>query len=317
LTRFWTGTFQIHFNNSYITGIGRSAARNVTFPDCNGERRSARAPIRQPHLPGAPPEAAQAQTVRPDNLLARTQIRLMLHCSTKGTLLAPDDPDAGRNLTVRILLADDNAARAGALTKVLAADPSLTVLRPSPGQLLSDAVTALAPDVVLVDMARPDRDALEGIRVVSSNAPRPIVLFVDQDDPAFMEEAISAGVSSYNVLGVPPPDVKPILRAAAAMFRHHQSARSDLKRAESRLRERETVDLAKAILIKDRRMAEPDAYRWLRNRAMASGRRIRDIAQEIVAAKGGEPGGGDSRGEENEGIAARGSASPAKEEEAR
>jgi len=187
---------------------------------------------------------------------------------------------------VRVLLADDNAARAGALIKVLAADPGLTILRPKPGELLADAVAAQAPDVVLVDMARPDRDALDGIRVVASSAPRPIVLFVDQDDPAFMEEAISAGVSSYNVLGVPPPDVKPILRAAAAMFRHHQTARSDLRQAEGRLREREIVDRAKAILIKERRMAEPDAYRWLRKRAMATSRRILDVARDVVAGRG-------------------------------
>jgi response regulator NasT len=183
---------------------------------------------------------------------------------------------------VKILLADDDAARAGALTKVLSADPSLTIVRPKQGELLADAVAALAPDVVLVDMARPDRDALEGIRVVASNQPRPIVLFVDQDDAVFMEEAIRAGVSSYNVLGVPPPDVKPILRVAAAMFRHHQTARARLRDAEKRLHEREIVDRAKAVLIKERRMGEPDAYRWLRTRAMSSGRRIVDIAQEVV-----------------------------------
>jgi len=211
----------------------------------------------------------------------------MLHRSRRGALLAPDDPIIKPILVVRILLADDDAARAGALTKVLSEDPSLTILRPRPGELLADAVAALSPDVVLVDMERPDRDALDGIRVVASNAPGPIVLFVDRDDPAFMEEAISAGVSSYNVLGVPPPDVKPILRAAAAMFRHHQIARSELRQAEGRLREREVVDRAKAILIKLRRMAEPDAYRWLRTKAMATGRRIPDVAQEIVTAEGG------------------------------
>ncbi len=185
---------------------------------------------------------------------------------------------------MRILLADDDTARAGALIKVLSADASLTILRPAPGELLADAVVTLAPDVVLVDMARPDRDALEGIRVVTSNTP--IVLFVDHDDAAFMEEAIRAGVSSYNVLGVPPPDVKPILRAAAAMFRHHQTARAELREAETRLREREIVDRAKAILIKQRRMSEPDAYRWLRTRAMASARRIPDIARDVIAKEG-------------------------------
>ncbi len=184
---------------------------------------------------------------------------------------------------MRILLADDDSARAGALTKVLSADPSLTILRPAPGELLADAVVNLTPDIVLVDMARPDRDALEGIRVVTSHSPRPVVLFVDQDDAAFMEEAIRAGVSSYNVLGVPPPDVKPILRAAAAMFRHHQSARAELRNVEARLREREIVDRAKALLIRQRQMTEPEAYRWLRTRAMSTARRIPDIAQEVVA----------------------------------
>ncbi len=214
-----------------------------------------------------------------------------VQCGKTGTKFALQDMrgefHGKRRGNVKVLLADDDADRAGALIKVLSADPGLTILRPRAGELLADAVVALCPDIVLVDMARPDRDTLEGIRVVSSNAPRPIVLFVDHDDPAFMEEAIVAGVSSYNVLGVPPPDVKPILRAAAAMFRLHQTARDDLREAEIRLRERQTTDRAKAILIKDRRMAEPEAYRWLRTRAMASGRRIPDIAQDVINEKAG------------------------------
>ena len=188
---------------------------------------------------------------------------------------------------MKVLLADDDAVRAAALMKVLSADPGLIILRPAAGALLADAVAALAPDVVLVDMARPDRDALEDIRVVTSNIPRPIVLFVDHDDPAFMEEAIGAGVSSYNVLGVPPPDVKPILRAAAALFRHHQTAHSELRDARAKLSERALIDRAKAILIKERRMDEPEAYRWLRERAMSTKRRIPDIAGDIVRAQYG------------------------------
>jgi len=183
---------------------------------------------------------------------------------------------------VRVLLADDNAERAGALARILAADKAISVVLVRPGELLADAVVALAPDIVLVDMARPDRDALDGIRQVTARDPHPIVLFVDEDDPAFMEEAIGAGVSSYNVLGVPPPDVKPILRAATALFRRHQDARDGQANAETKLREREIVDRAKAILIKERRLGEPEAYRWLRKQAMASGKRIAEVARTLV-----------------------------------
>lgn len=64
---------------------------------------------------------------------------------------------------MKVLLADDDAEEAGALAGVLAADPGLTVLRLDPAITLADAVMAHAPDIVLVDMARPDRDALDGI----------------------------------------------------------------------------------------------------------------------------------------------------------
>ncbi len=183
---------------------------------------------------------------------------------------------------MKVLLADDDADRARLLARALEADPGLAVVRIGAGEALSDAVAAHAPDVVIVDMARPDRDALEGVRQLASRSPRPVVVFVDEDDPGFMEEAIGAGVSSYNVLGLPPPDVKPILRAAVALFGRHRQMREELDRAERKLGEREVIDRAKAILIRERRLAEPAAYAWLRRQAMARGRRIVEIAEDIV-----------------------------------
>ncbi len=191
---------------------------------------------------------------------------------------------------MKVLLADDDAERAGAVARVLAADASLTVTRLKPGESLADAVASLGPDVVLVDMARPDRDALDGIRQLAAVTPRPVVLFVDEDDPGFMEEAIGAGVSSYNAIGMPPPDVKPILRAAVSLFRRHQQARDDLKDAESRLRERAVIDKAKALLIKQRRMSEPDAYKFLRRTAMSTARRIVDVASDTIKDMEGNAG---------------------------
>jgi response regulator NasT len=183
---------------------------------------------------------------------------------------------------LKILLADDDADRVRLLMQALAADSAVTVLRLAPEEPLLEAVAAHAPDVVLVDMARPDRDALESLRQLSAQDPRPIVLFVDQDDPAFMEAAIGAGVSSYNVVGTPPPDVKPILRAAVALFRQHQETRAALHSAEAKLHERAIIEKAKTRLIRDRRLSEPDAYRWLRRAAMSSGRKIVDVARELL-----------------------------------
>jgi two-component system, response regulator / RNA-binding antiterminator len=183
---------------------------------------------------------------------------------------------------LKLLLATDDAARERLLTQALAPDRGVTVLRPRPDEPLPDAVAACAPDVVLVDMARPNRDALDRLCQMSAQDPRPIVLFVHHDDPQFMEAAIAAGVASYNVVGTSLPDVKPILRAAVALFRQHQQTRVALNAAETKLREQTIIAQAKARLIRERRLSEPDAYRWLRRTAMASGRRIVDVARQVL-----------------------------------
>jgi response regulator NasT len=187
---------------------------------------------------------------------------------------------------LKVLLVDDNQPRADAVERQLLAGGLSEVLRLALGQRLADAVEDLSPDVVIVDMARPDRDSLDGIREVNRLRPRPIVMFVDQDDPSFMEEAIEAGVSSYNLVGSAIPDVKPIVQTALAIFRRYQKVADDLSRAESQLQERVIIQKAKAILIQSQRIAEPLAHKWLRQNAMNSGKRMVEIAQDVIAAEG-------------------------------
>ena len=183
---------------------------------------------------------------------------------------------------VRVLLADGDPLRAAAVETALLAAGATEIGRPGPGEPLLDAVARLAPEVVIVDMQRPDRDALDDVRHVTRHDPRPIVVFVDEDDRLFMEEAIAAGVSSYNVVGTRLPDVKPVIQAAIAMFRRFSHMEAELRRAEKGLAERAVIDRAKAVLIRTQRLSEPDAYRWLRRQAMDHGRRIVDVAASVL-----------------------------------
>lgn len=188
-----------------------------------------------------------------------------------------------------MLLADSEPERAAVLTQRLAEIADVETLRVRPGSSLLDAVAELAPDVIIVDMARPDRDGLDDLRRVSADNPRPIVMFVDRDDRAFMEEAIAAGVSSYNVVDAAFPDIKPIVMAAVAIFRKYQKVADDLTKAKATLHERETINRAKSLLMRQQNIDEPQAYRWLRRRAMNQSRRIGDVAAQLLASEGRMP----------------------------
>lgn len=100
-----------------------------------------------------------------------------------------------------------------------AGDCGLSPRPPRSGRrFLADDVAAFTPDVMIVDMALPDRDTLEGLRQSSGRAPRPAVLFAD--DPALAAEAIAAGVHAYHFDETGAQEIKPILIAAIALFRH-------------------------------------------------------------------------------------------------
>ena len=183
---------------------------------------------------------------------------------------------------LHVLLADNDQRRAASVGAALRAAGVERLSRPAPGEMLLDAVLRLAPDVVIVDMQRPDRDALDDLRHVTARDPRPIVMFTDRDDPEFMQEAIGAGVSSYNVVGAGLPDIKPIIQAAIAIFGRFRALESARCRAEASLQDRLVVDRAKAMLIRSRACSEPDAYKWLRRQAMRQGKRIHEVAAALL-----------------------------------
>jgi len=221
-------------------------------------------------------------------LFAAAALRYRGICPLASRLLRISCDKRGRALQghLKVLLADSDPERVAVLEQRLAEISDALVLRVPGGASLLDTVVAQAPDVIIVDMARPDHDALDDLRRVSADNPRPIVMFVDRDDRAFMEEAIAAGVSSYNVVDTAFPDIKPIVMAAVAIFRKYQKVADDLTKAKATLLERETINRAKSMLMRLRNIDEPQAYRWLRRRAMNESRRMGDIAAELLASEG-------------------------------
>jgi response regulator NasT len=190
-------------------------------------------------------------------------------------------------MPLKVLLIDTQADRAGALEEQFSASGFAQIMRLPVGADLAATVEGTRPDLIIVDMGLPDRDALEDIRLVS--AAHPIVLFAGSDDPAFAEEAIAAGVCSYNLSGVALRDVKPIMASAIALFRRYRRVESELAAAKAMLEERRLVERAKAILMQGRKMTEPEAYRWLQKKAMNENCKLAQVVAEFVARHDPDP----------------------------
>jgi two-component system, response regulator / RNA-binding antiterminator len=186
-------------------------------------------------------------------------------------------------MTLKIALVDPQPERAQQLLEVLAAAGFGDVSLAPAGPGLVDRVAALKPDLILMDMGLPDRDSLESVRSIAAASAGPIVMFADAGDPDLVEEAIAAGVISYNLSGVSGREMKAILASAIALYRRHSRVTVELAAAQGALEERRLVERAKASLMAKHRLTEPQAYRQLRTRAMNESRKIADVAAEIAA----------------------------------
>jgi len=147
-------------------------------------------------------------------------------------------------------------------------------------------VVEIDPDVIVIDLENPSRDALEYMFQVSRAVHRPVAMFVDRTDQASIEAAIEAGVSAYVVDGLKKDRIKSILDTAVSRFRAFDRLRRDLDEARSELAERKTVERAKGILMRTRGMSEAEAYALLRTTAMRQSRRIAEIAESLITAAG-------------------------------
>jgi two-component system, response regulator / RNA-binding antiterminator len=185
---------------------------------------------------------------------------------------------------MRIAIVDESAARASVIQDGLAALPDCELFIVTGRHGLVARIGEIEPDIVLMDLGNPSRDVLEEYFAVSRALDRPIAMFVDESDEDSIAASVDAGVSAYVVDGLSAHRIRPLLDLAVRRFNAFARLQADLAEAKGKLAERETIDLAKRILMDSRGLPEPKAYAEMRSAAMSQGKRIADIAEAIVTA---------------------------------
>ncbi|NUO88985.1 MAG: ANTAR domain-containing protein [Cupriavidus sp.] len=151
---------------------------------------------------------------------------------------------------------------------------------------LPDVITATQPDMLIIASESAARDTIEHVCVSTQHAPRPIVLFTDNDDSQRIKAALSAGITAYIVDGLRAERVKTVLDVAYARFELDQQLRAELDATRLKLAERKVVERAKGLLMQARGLSEEDAYKRLRSMAMERGLKLVDAAQRVIDVMG-------------------------------
>ena len=184
----------------------------------------------------------------------------------------------------KIVIIDESPIRAAILEEGLREAGYTEVVQVNEMQSLLARISALDPDIIVIDLQNPSRDSLEQMFQVSRAVRRPIAMFVDQSDSSMIQASVDAGVSAYIVDGLKKERIKPILDLCVSRFNAFAKLQDELDRTRNALEERKVIDRAKGILMKLKGLTEEEAYVLMRSTAMREKKKIGEIAQSILTA---------------------------------
>ncbi|WP_431285881.1 ANTAR domain-containing response regulator [Humitalea sp. 24SJ18S-53] len=188
-----------------------------------------------------------------------------------------------------MLLVDGDADRAAAVREGLEASGcEVVAVLAEPLDLIA-RVRESGAEVIVCDLDDPSRDAIEAMRLLNRDEPRPVVLFAQTGEDTQIEAALEAGVAAYVIEGLAPARVRPVMEVAIRRFRAHEALKRELTETRATLAERRIIERAKGHLMRARRISEAEAHAALRRMAMDRGVRLVIAARDVLPKEKATP----------------------------
>lgn len=185
-------------------------------------------------------------------------------------------------MSSKILLIKDDSSNSHDLIKVISELGYRDVLQLNVNSDIYSHACDYSPDMIVVDIHRPDTSLLETVSLMNSRRPIPTIMFVEESSEDVVSDVVKSGVSAYVIDGFHHNRVRPIIDLAVARFRESQRLKQELDEARSALDDRKHIDRAKGLVMKQRHCDEETAFQLMRKMAMNKNIRIVDVAKQIL-----------------------------------
>jgi response regulator NasT len=186
-------------------------------------------------------------------------------------------------MTQSILLLNRGVSHGSSLRAMLVSRGYVICDEVRDAKSLDSDVTRLSPDVLVVCADSLQQSVLDSLRRVSESYPLPVVIFANDGNRESIRKAVEAGAAAYVVQGWAAERLTPIIDAACARFEAFQSVKDELAATQHKLSERKLIEKAKGIVMKQRGLAEDEAYSALRKMAMNQNLALAEIARRVIA----------------------------------
>ncbi len=189
---------------------------------------------------------------------------------------------SNQNRQLRIVIADDEPVIRIDLRNTLEELGYAVVAEAGDGQKALEAIRALRPDVVILDIKMPLMDGIDVARAIHAEQIAPVLLLTAYTEADLVHRAKDAGVYYYLVKPFKQSEVVPAIEITLSRWEEHLALEREARDLEDKLETRKSVDRAKGILMDQYGLKEQEAFRRIQLQSMNTRKTMRDIAEAII-----------------------------------
>jgi two-component system, response regulator PdtaR len=190
-----------------------------------------------------------------------------------------------------VVIAEDEAIVRLDLAELLAEEGFDVVGQTARGDEAVELARELQPDLVVLDIKMPGMDGLKAAAEINQSIDTAVLVLTALNERALIEEARDAGAVGYLVKPFRKEELLPAIevamgrvaetRALDREFASFEDGGDDARKLETR----RIIDRAKARLMDDHSMREPEAFAFIETTASERGVSLTEVARSIESGE--------------------------------
>jgi response regulator NasT len=138
------------------------------------------------------------------------------------------------------------------------------------------------PDLVVMDVKMPKLDGISAAERIANQIIAPVVILTAFSQRDLVERARDAGAMAYLTKPFTIEDLMPAIELAVSRFQEIKQLDAEVTDLQEQLKARKLIEKAKGILMKNLKISEPEAFKWMQKTAMDKRRSMTDVAQLVM-----------------------------------
>ena len=184
--------------------------------------------------------------------------------------------------SLRVVVAEDEALIRLDLVEMLTEAGYEVVGQAGDGEAAISITEKEKPDLVVMDVKMPKLDGISAAERIANQRIAPVVILTAFSQRDLVERARDAGAMAYLTKPFTIEDLMPAIELAVSRFQEIKQLDAEVTDLKEQLKARKLIEKAKGILMKNLKISEPEAFKWMQKTAMDKRRSMTDVAQLVM-----------------------------------